>query len=210
MRAITDMPANTPNPIGRTCSFFPGIWNAAAGLVLACSAAAVPVLAASLDVSVEDAVPEDVDVGEEVDCEPELSVVLVAVELELSVVVVALEEAEVYNVASTINKLNYVELLTRDVGTVVSLEANAEVLPALLAPGVAVAWEVSVDVLATEAVSEVVGVLESVEVAVPASVVDVGISVVVVADKEVESVGEALSVGLTVVESVGAGDVEVL
>lgn len=111
MRAMTDMPANTPNPIGKTWSFFPGIWNAAAGLVLACSAAAVPVLAASLEVSVEDAVPEDVEVGEAVDCDPELSVVLVAVELELSVVVVALEEAEVYSVDLTINRLHDVGYL---------------------------------------------------------------------------------------------------
>jgi hypothetical protein len=32
IKAITEIPANTARPIGRTESVFPGIWNAAAGL----------------------------------------------------------------------------------------------------------------------------------------------------------------------------------
>lgn len=39
IRAITDIPAKTPRPIGRTESFFPGSWNASVDCD-ACSAAA--------------------------------------------------------------------------------------------------------------------------------------------------------------------------
>lgn len=39
IRAITEIPANTPKPIGRTESFVPGSWNDAAGLDDAVSAA---------------------------------------------------------------------------------------------------------------------------------------------------------------------------
>ena len=41
MRAITEIPANTPRPMGSTCSFFPGMANAAV-VVDEFSAAAVP------------------------------------------------------------------------------------------------------------------------------------------------------------------------
>ena len=41
MRAITDIPANTPRPMGSTCNFFPGMANAAV-VVDEFSAAAVP------------------------------------------------------------------------------------------------------------------------------------------------------------------------
>lgn len=41
MRAITDIPANTPRPIGNTDNFVPGIWKAAA-LEVVESAAEVP------------------------------------------------------------------------------------------------------------------------------------------------------------------------
>jgi len=40
MSAMTDIPAKTPRPMGRTSSFLPGIWNGAAE-VEACSAAAL-------------------------------------------------------------------------------------------------------------------------------------------------------------------------
>ncbi len=48
--AITEMPAKTPNPMGNTCSFFPGMANGA-GDVLAFSAAAVPDDAAPAEVT---------------------------------------------------------------------------------------------------------------------------------------------------------------
>ncbi len=43
MRAITEIPANTPRPMGRTESWVPGSWNLAAGLEDAESAADVAV-----------------------------------------------------------------------------------------------------------------------------------------------------------------------
>ena len=43
MSAMTEMPAKTARPIGSTDSFLPGIWNAAGALLVAESAAAVPV-----------------------------------------------------------------------------------------------------------------------------------------------------------------------
>lgn len=89
-----------------------------------------------------------------------------------------------------------------------SVDAVLEILPALFVPGVLVACDVSVDVLVTEFESVAVGEPVSVDVAVVAegllvSVVEVEISVT---DNEVESVGEALSVVPTEVESAGAGD----
>jgi len=47
---MTEMPAKTPNPMGNTCSFFPGMANGA-GDVLAFSAAAVPDDAAPAEVT---------------------------------------------------------------------------------------------------------------------------------------------------------------
>ena len=47
MRAMTEIPANTPRPIGRTESLVPGSWNLAAALVSAVSAAEVALVAAS-------------------------------------------------------------------------------------------------------------------------------------------------------------------
>lgn len=53
IKAITEIPANTARPMGKTESCFPGIWNAGAGeLELAVSACVVPV--GSLDVDVPD------------------------------------------------------------------------------------------------------------------------------------------------------------
>jgi len=52
IRAITEMPANTPRPIGSTDSFFPGSVNAAAGAALALAAAAEFVVAAAFAASV--------------------------------------------------------------------------------------------------------------------------------------------------------------
>lgn len=53
IKAITEIPANTARPMGKTESCFPGIWNAgAAELELAVSACVVPV--GSLDVVVPD------------------------------------------------------------------------------------------------------------------------------------------------------------
>ena len=46
MRAMTEIPANTPRPIGRTESLVPGSWNLAA-VVSAVSAAEVALVAAS-------------------------------------------------------------------------------------------------------------------------------------------------------------------
>ena len=43
MRAMTEIPANTPNPIGSTDSWVPGSWNLAA-LEVAVSAAEVAVV----------------------------------------------------------------------------------------------------------------------------------------------------------------------
>jgi len=44
IKAITEIPANTPRPIGKTCSFLPGKTNGAAEELAAFSAAAVAVV----------------------------------------------------------------------------------------------------------------------------------------------------------------------
>lgn len=74
--AITEMPANTPKPIGSTCNFLPGIAN---GVADALSAAAVPEDAAPA--AVTEVLDESVaDASSAADAEEELEAAL-AVEL---------------------------------------------------------------------------------------------------------------------------------
>ena len=54
MSAITEMPANTPRPIGSTISFLPGIWNAAAAVALADGAESAAALAEAAAAEAED------------------------------------------------------------------------------------------------------------------------------------------------------------
>jgi hypothetical protein len=48
IRAITEIPANTPNPIGKTDKVFPGSWKGAADVLAASAAAADAVVAREL------------------------------------------------------------------------------------------------------------------------------------------------------------------
>jgi len=86
MSAMTEMPAKTPNPIGKTCNFLPGIVNGVAE-ALEFSAAAVPEEAAPAElIEVEVGVPLEDDAlsleDEAADVELELEAVAVAVDAE--------------------------------------------------------------------------------------------------------------------------------
>lgn len=62
IKAMTEIPAKTPRPIGRTDSFLPGSWKGS-GLSEACSAAAADAAAGSVVLALALSAPAVTDVG---------------------------------------------------------------------------------------------------------------------------------------------------